>query len=139
MQHAEARLAGGDAGGRLDGELLEAADALARRADAIGDRLELAAVVDGERHQRVGLRPARLRPVDVVELAVAAQHARRRLAAEEGLQLRKGRIFRRAQQARDGDGAAGIGPGAGQVSIGSPRSQPRRKPAMKASPAPSVL
>ena len=58
------------------------------------------------------LRPARRRPVDMVDLLVLAQRAMRRAMLEEILQLRKGRAFRRAEQARDGEGAAGIGPGA---------------------------
>ena len=114
-EHAEARLALGDAGGRSDGEFLETADLLARRADAIGDRLELAAMVDGKRHQRVGLRTARLLPMDGVHRNVLARNARRRLAGDEGLQFLERRIFRRAQEARHGDGAAGIGPGAGRL------------------------
>ena len=51
----------------------------------------------------------------VFSRAVVAQNARRRLAGDEGLQLGEGRIFRRAEKARHGDGAAGIGPGAGRL------------------------
>ena len=88
----------------------------------------------------VGQRVApRGRPVDVIEVGVRARSAWCLLPyLQEELQLGPGRIFRRAEQARHGEGAAGIGPGRAGRS-GSPVSQPRRKPDMKASPAPSTL
>ncbi len=53
-QHAEARPSIRHAGRGLDGQHLEVADALDRRADLVRHRFELHPVIDGERHQRVG-------------------------------------------------------------------------------------
>ena len=55
-QHAEAGPPVGDPRRGRDGEALEGGDPLARRAGGVGHRLELGAMVDGERDQRVGLR-----------------------------------------------------------------------------------
>ena len=54
-QHAEAGAAVRHLRRGLDGEHLEVGNALDRRADLLRHRLELHAVVDGERHERVGL------------------------------------------------------------------------------------
>ena len=51
-QHAEARPARRDLRRGLDGEQLEGADALARRAGVVGDFFELGAMVDRQRHDR---------------------------------------------------------------------------------------
>ena len=69
------------------------------------------AMVDGQRHQRGDVAPARRRPMDVVDRLVLAQRPIAAAVLQEELQLLEGRIFRRAEQARHGEGAAGIGPG----------------------------
>ena len=66
------------------------------------------------------LATARRRPMDVVERVVLAQRALRAAVLEEMLELRPGRIFRRAEQPRHGEGAAGIGPGRAGRDASSP-------------------
>ena len=132
--------AGGDFRRSLDGEPLERADALARRAGLVGDRLELRAMVDGERHQswRLSWR-ARRRPMDVVERLVMAKRPMRR-ADLAGNGCSSAKVGYSAEQSRRETAKAPPALAkAQQVSIGSSRSQPRRKPDMKASPAPSTL
>ena len=86
-------------------------DPLARRTDPVGDRLELRAVVDGERHQRFRLR-RRVVAQWMWLIASSLRSARWRAAVlEEIAQLRPRRIFRRAEEARDREGAAGVRPG----------------------------
>ena len=110
-QHAEARPAVGDAHRRLHREALEGVDPLARRAGLVGDLLQLRAMVDREREERLRLRPPRRRPMDVVQRLVMAERVMRAALLEKRLQLDPGRIFRRAEQPRHGEGAAGVGPG----------------------------
>ena len=98
-QHAVAGPPSRDRGGGLDGQALECPDAFARRAGVVGDLLELGAVIDGQRHQARRLLAPRRRPMDVVEVFVAAQRAMRRAAIEEPAHLSPSRIFRRAEQA----------------------------------------
>src|SRR3546814_9800943 len=74
--------------------------------------LELDAVVDGEGEQLRPVARARGRPVQVVERCVMAQRLLNAALGEEVLQLRPGGTLRRAQQAGDRKGAAGVGPGA---------------------------
>ena len=69
-------------------------------------------MVDRQRHDRRRLGPPRRRPVDVVERFVASQRPMGRAALEEAAKLRPGRIFGRAQEARDGESAVGVGVGA---------------------------
>ena len=99
-------------GGGVDGEALEPADALARRVRFVGDLLELRAMIDRQRHQARRLRAPRRRPMNMVQRLVAPERALGRAVFEEALQLRPGRIFGRTQQARNGEGAAGVGEGA---------------------------
>ena len=54
-QHAEAGPAIRHPGGGLHGQDLEVGDALGRRADLLRHGFELNAMVDGKRHQRLGL------------------------------------------------------------------------------------
>src|SRR3546814_7334443 len=72
--------------------------------------LELDAVVDGEGEELRPVARARGRPVQVVERCVMAQRLLNAALGEEMLQLRPGGALRRAQQAGDRKGAAGIGP-----------------------------
>ncbi len=61
-EHAEARAAVGDLRRRLDGEALEVGKLLARRAGIVGELLQLRAMIDGEREERLRLRPAASSP-----------------------------------------------------------------------------
>ncbi len=69
-------------------------------------------MVDSERHQQrdVAGKPGRC-PMDMVEVGVLPERIFLAAMLQEILQLGEGRDFRRAQQARDRKGAAGIGPG----------------------------
>ena len=116
-QHAKARAALRDLRGGIDREGLERADPLPRHAEIVGELLQLHPVVDRERHHRV-LRAfgrdavARGRPMHVGEAGILAHRARGGAMPYEMLHFPECRIFHRAQQARHGEGAAGIGIGA---------------------------
>ena len=82
-----------------------------RHRQLVGDIGQLRAVVDGERHQKRDFAPPIGRPVDVVDRLVLAERPELAAMLEEIAHLLPGRIFRRTEQAGDGEGAAGIGPG----------------------------
>ena len=82
-QHAVARAAGGDLRRRLDRQQLESADALTIHARIVGDFFKLGAMVDRKRHDRRRLRPARRRPVNVVQRRIVAECPVRRAVLEE--------------------------------------------------------
>ena len=82
------------------------------RAGVVGDLLELGPMVDRERHDRGRLGAARRRPVDVIERLVTAQRPMGRAVREKAAEFGPGRIFGRAQEARDGESAVGVGVGA---------------------------
>src|SRR4029079_19184360 len=84
---AETRPTVGDACCGRERQRLEFADALTRRADPVGDRFELRPMVDGERYQFFRLRPARCRPVDVVDRLVTAERMVGAPMGEEILKL----------------------------------------------------
>ena len=111
---------------------------LARHAVPVGHRLELRAMVDRQRHQRVGLGAARRRPVNVAERRILAQRSLRAAMLEEVLssaQVGYSGEHSRRDTAKAPHAFAQVA----AVASGSPFSQPRRKPDMKASPAPSTL
>ena len=93
-------------------QLLEGADAFARRAVARGDLFELHAMVEGQDHQLVPAARAGGGAVQVFQQRVLAQAPRGRAVREEVLQLRPARHRRRAAVARHHQRAAGVGPGA---------------------------
>ncbi len=113
-QHAEAGAALSHLCRSPDGKHLEGRDAREQFRISLGNVLELTAMVDGERHQERDVAPSRRRPVHVVDCLVLAQRLLLAAVLEEILQFGPGRDFRRAEQARDREGAAGIGPGSGR-------------------------
>ena len=62
----------------------------------IGNLLQLGAVIDGERHDRPGLRPACCRPMQMIELRILAQGAARAAIGQEIIKLDPRWVFRRA-------------------------------------------
>jgi argininosuccinate lyase len=75
----------------------------------VGDGLELRAMIDRQRHQRIGLAAARGCPMHVIDRRVLAQRVMRAAMLEEVAELGPGRILRRAQQARHRKGTARVG------------------------------
>src|SRR5829696_5455526 len=72
---------------RPHGEPLEPRNPLPPDPEPVRHRLELPAVVDGERLEGRGRRPARRRPMDVAERRIEPQARRRGAVPEEMLQL----------------------------------------------------
>ena len=125
-QHAVAGAAVGDPRRRLDRQHLEGIDALADRRRPCGARL-LELRRDGRWPAPSAMGMSRRRVVAQwiwLMRLVLAQRPVRAAVLQEKLQLLEGRIFRRAEQARDGEGAAGIGPGR-RTSPGSRRRASR--------------
>ena len=112
QQHAEARRAGGGFRGGGDRKSEAVRDAARLRPRLGGELFEPVRVVHRQNGQPLRRGAARRRPVDVVDRRVFAQRALRRSVFEKKLQLVPRRALRRAQQARHGEGAAGIGIGA---------------------------
>ena len=84
-------------------------------------------------------RSAGRRPVHVVQRGVLAQRALAAAVIEEIPSSGQVGYSGEHSEPRHREGAAGVGPVGAGVASCSPRSQPRRKPDMKASPAPSTL
>jgi hypothetical protein len=77
-QHAKARTSASDYCGSFHRQFLEGADSFARRADLVGDRLELGAMIDGQRHQAWRLLGASRCPVNMIERRIVAERPVRR-------------------------------------------------------------
>ena len=105
-QHAVAIAAVRDSGGGLHGEHLELYDLFRIRSGALGYVFQLHAMIASESQQRRNVPAARRHPVYVVDRLVLAQRMVPAAMLQEELQLLEGRIFRRAKQPRDGEGAA---------------------------------
>ena len=78
---------------------LESRNSHARHLEPVGKLFELLAVVDGERHERTGLRPPGACPVQVIERFVLPQRPLAAAVREEMIELGKAGEFRRAQEA----------------------------------------
>src|SRR5205823_6819615 len=100
------------AGGAID-ELLEIRDPRERLAMALGDALELDAMVEGKGADLGPVAAPRGRPMDMIERLVVAQRPMRAALLEEMLQLDSAGTGRRAAVARDNQRPAGIGDAAG--------------------------
>ena len=136
-QHPEAGASVGDATRGADRQHLERGNARYRRLIR-RQILQLNAMIDGERHQARIFATPRRRPMDVVQRGVLAQRPLAAAVIEE--MPSSGHVgYSGEQSSRDTAKAPQALAQVAEVARASPRSQPRRKPDMKASPAPSTL
>ncbi|EEF24015.1 conserved hypothetical protein, partial [Ricinus communis] len=110
-QHAVAAAVVGNAGGGLDGQPLEGDDLLVVDAEFVADAGQLRTMIDRQRHEKRDIALAGRRPVNVIDRLVLAQRTMFAALGQEEVELGPSRIFGRAEEAGDGEGAAGIRPG----------------------------